>query len=112
MVLEDEVVVCAAVVSSLTWILLGQRFACSDNGLSLAKGLSHVSRALSQELRCFQPSHSGVLYSVPDGMVSHWLSSHFVGYSPRNSFSNLKQHLLPVLGLEALLGSPTCGGAI
>src|SRR6218665_3603938 len=26
------------------------------------------------------------------GMVSHWLSGHFQEYSPRNSFSNLKQH--------------------
>src|SRR6218665_2960725 len=26
------------------------------------------------------------------GMVSHWLSGHFLEYSPRNSFSNLKQH--------------------
>ena len=28
------------------------------------------------------------------GMVSHWLSGHLLGYSPRNSFSNLKQHYL------------------
>src|SRR6218665_164275 len=26
------------------------------------------------------------------GMVAHWLSGHFLEYSPRNSFSNLKQH--------------------
>ena len=41
------------------------------------------------------------------GMVSHWLSSHFLEYSPRNSFSNLKQYYLAVLGLGALLSSPT-----
>ena len=34
-------------------------------------------------------------------MVSHWLSGHFQGYSPRNSFSNLKQHYLAVLGLAS-----------
>src|SRR6218665_2795351 len=39
------------------------------------------------------------------GMVLHWLSGHFLGYSPRNSFSNLK-HYLAVLGLGALLSSP------
>src|SRR6218665_2999976 len=40
------------------------------------------------------------------GMVSHWLSGHFsTEYSPRNSFSNLKQHYLAVLGLGALLSS-------
>ena len=41
------------------------------------------------------------------GMVSHWLSGHFLEYSPRNSFSNLKQHYSAALGLEALLSSPT-----
>src|SRR6218665_1328171 len=41
------------------------------------------------------------------GMVSHWLSSHFLEYSPRNSFSNLKQHYSAALGLGALLSSPT-----
>src|SRR6218665_3331391 len=42
------------------------------------------------------------------GMVSHWLSGHFLDleYSPRNSFSNLKQHYLAALGLGALLSSP------
>src|SRR6218665_1619301 len=41
------------------------------------------------------------------GMVSHWLSGHFLEYSPRNSFSNLKQHYSAALGLGALLSSPT-----
>src|SRR6218665_3934256 len=41
------------------------------------------------------------------GMVSHWLSGHFLRYSPGNSFSNLKQHYLAALGLGALLSSPT-----
>src|SRR6218665_843110 len=40
-------------------------------------------------------------------MVSHWISSHFLEYSPRNSFSNLKQHYSATLGLGALLSSPT-----
>src|SRR6218665_1179536 len=40
------------------------------------------------------------------GMVSHWLSGHFLEYSPRNSFSNLKQHYSASLGLGALLSSP------
>ena len=46
------------------------------------------------------------------GMVSHWLSGHCQEYSPRNSFSNLKQHYSAVLGLGALLSSPTWRGAI
>src|SRR6218665_1007183 len=46
------------------------------------------------------------------GMVSHWLSSHFQEYSPRNSFSNLKQHYSATLGLRTLPSSPTCRGAI
>src|SRR6218665_3003330 len=33
------------------------------------------------------------------GMVSHWLSGHFLEYSLRNSFSNLKQHYSAVLRL-------------
>src|SRR6218665_1757326 len=41
------------------------------------------------------------------GMISHWLSGHFLEYSPRNSFSNLKQHYSAALGLGALLSSPT-----
>src|SRR6218665_1687347 len=41
------------------------------------------------------------------GMVSHWLSGHFLEYSPRHSFSNLKQHYSAELGLAALLSSPT-----
>src|SRR6218665_134127 len=32
---------------------------------------------------------------------------HFLEYSPRNSFSNLKQHYSAALGLGALLRSPT-----
>jgi len=32
-----------------------------------------------------------------------WLSSHFLEYSPGNSFSSLKQHYLTALGLGALL---------
>src|SRR6218665_693927 len=40
------------------------------------------------------------------GMASHLLSGHSLEYSPRNSFSNLKQHYLASLGLEALLSSP------
>jgi len=46
------------------------------------------------------------------GMVSHWLSGHFLEYSPRNSFSNLKQHYSAALGFGALLSSPTWRGAI
>ena len=34
-------------------------------------------------------------------MVSHWLSGHFLEYSPGNSFSNLKQHYSAALGLGA-----------
>src|SRR6218665_3949680 len=41
------------------------------------------------------------------GMVSHWLCGHLLEYSPRNSFSNLKQHYSAALGLGALLSSPT-----
>src|SRR6218665_3488426 len=41
------------------------------------------------------------------GMVSHWLSSSLLEYSPRNSFSNLKQHYSAALRLGALLSSPT-----
>src|SRR6218665_1109486 len=41
------------------------------------------------------------------GMGSHWLSGHFLEYSPRNSFSNLKQHYSAALELVALLSSPT-----
>src|SRR6218665_2339065 len=41
------------------------------------------------------------------GIVSHWLSGHFLEYSPRNSFSSLKQHYSDALGLGALLSSPT-----
>src|SRR6218665_2333634 len=41
------------------------------------------------------------------GMVSHWLSGHFLEYSPKTSFSNLKQHYSAALGLGALLSSPT-----
>src|SRR6218665_1777836 len=40
------------------------------------------------------------------GMVSDWLSGHFLEYSSRNSFSNSKQHYSAVLGLGALLSSP------
>src|SRR6218665_1247429 len=40
-------------------------------------------------------------------MVSHWLSSHFLEYSPINSFSNLKQHYSAALGLGALVSSLT-----
>jgi len=39
--------------------------------------------------------------------LSHWLYGHFQEYSPRNSFSNLKQHYSTALGLGALLSSPT-----
>ena len=46
------------------------------------------------------------------GMVSHWLSGHFLEYSTRNSFRNLKQHYSVALGLGALLSSPTWRGAI
>src|SRR6218665_4076840 len=41
------------------------------------------------------------------GMVSHLLSGHFLEYSPRNYFSNLKQHYSAALGLGALLSIPT-----
>ena len=41
------------------------------------------------------------------GTVSHWLSGHFLEYSPRNSFSNLKGHYLAALRLGAYLSSPT-----
>ena len=37
------------------------------------------------------------------GIVSQWLSGHYLEYSPRNSFSNLKQHYSAALGLGALL---------
>jgi len=40
-------------------------------------------------------------------MVSRWLSGHFQEYSPRNSFSNSKQHCSAALGSGALLSSPT-----
>src|SRR6218665_218179 len=46
------------------------------------------------------------------GMVSHWLSGHFLGYSPRNSFTNSKQHCSAALRLGTLLCSLTCRGAI
>src|SRR6218665_2612660 len=41
------------------------------------------------------------------GIVTHWLSGHFQEYSPRNSFSNLKQHYSAALGFGALLSSST-----
>src|SRR6218665_2651740 len=37
------------------------------------------------------------------GMVSHWLSHRFLEFSPRNSFSNSKQHYPAALGFGALL---------
>src|SRR6218665_884086 len=46
------------------------------------------------------------------GRVSHWLSGPFLEYSPRNSFSNLKQHYSAALWLGALLSSPTRRGTI
>src|SRR6218665_1681266 len=52
-------------------------------------------------------SRPSLLLALWYGMVSHWISSHFLEYSPRNSFSNLKQHHLAALGLGALLSSPT-----
>src|SRR6218665_2530697 len=46
------------------------------------------------------------------GMVSHWLSGHFLEYSPKNFFSNLKQHYSAALGLGALLRVGQPGASI
>src|SRR6218665_542805 len=43
----------------------------------------------------------------PSPWLAHWLSGHFLEYSLRNSFSNLKQNYPAVLGLGALLSRPT-----
>ena len=40
------------------------------------------------------------------GMVSHWLSGHFLECSPRNSFSNLKQHYSARWGWERFWVAP------
>src|SRR6218665_1286163 len=70
---------------------------------SAEQGLLHVPFARTSAMQA-RPSPWLALWY---GMVSHWLSSHFLEYSPRNSFSNLKQHYLAMLGLGALLSSPT-----
>src|SRR6218665_691704 len=85
------------------------RFVCSrmPQQIALTRNTSRasfMSHLLTPPPRIAWPSPWLALWY---GMVSHWLSSHFLGYSPRNSFSNLKQHYLAVLGLGALLSSPT-----
>jgi len=64
---------------------------------------SFVSHLLVPPPRRAGPSSWLALWS---GMVSHWLSGHFLEYSPRNSFSSLKRFSV-TLGLGALLSSPT-----
>src|SRR6218665_651429 len=65
---------------------------------------SFMSRLLAPPSCRAGPSPWSVLWY---GMISHWLSGHFLEYSPRNFFSNLKQHYSAALGLGALLSSPT-----
>src|SRR6218665_2293118 len=74
---------------------------CNFARLSRASFMSHLLAPPSCRAR---PSPWLALWY---GMVSHWLSGHFLEYSPRNSFSNLKQHYSATLGLGALLSSPT-----
>src|SRR6218665_4137166 len=49
----------------------------------------------------------GLLRGRPFGMEWSPTGSPVTEYSPRNSFSNLKQHYSAALGLGALLSSPT-----
>src|SRR6218665_1444710 len=70
---------------------------------SAEQGLLHAIFARTSTMQSQASSVVGLWY----GMVSHWLSGHFLEYSPRNSFSNLKQHYSTALGLGALLSSPT-----
>ena len=67
-------------------------------------GLLHVPLKFCSHLHDAEP---GLLRGWPFnyGIVSHWLFGHFQEYSPRNSFSNLKQHYLAALGFGALLSS-------
>jgi len=49
-----------------------------------------------------------ILSSSENRAVTHvYISGHLIEYSPRNSFSNLKQHYSGALGLGALLNSST-----
>src|SRR6218665_1963527 len=70
---------------------------------SAEQGLLHVPFDRTSTMQSGPSPWSALWYE----MVSHWLYGHFLEYSPRNSFSNLKQHYSAVLGLGALLSSPT-----
>jgi len=41
------------------------------------------------------------------GLLDRWVDRWMMEYSPRNFFSNLKQHYSATLGFGALLSSPT-----
>src|SRR6218665_1199027 len=68
---------------------------------SAEQSLFHVlfTRTSAMHSRVF----SVVSPLVCNGLPLDWLSSHFLEYSPGNSFSSLKQHYLTALGLGALL---------
>src|SRR6218665_2517132 len=72
---------------------------------SAEQGILHVQFACTSS---HPPCRAGpcLWLALWYGMVSHLLPGHFLGYSPRISFSNLKQHYLAALGLGALLSSP------
>src|SRR6218665_1037633 len=67
-------------------------------------GASFVSHLLAPP-----PRRAGLSswLALLSGLVSHWLSSHFLEYSPRNSFGNLKQHCSAAHWIGTLLSSPT-----
>ena len=72
------------------------------------------NRAVPLRSRCYPAGSQGSLLSPLSSLTCrlHCWRSWFQEYSPRNSFSNLKQHYSAALGLGALLSSPTWRGAI
>ena len=75
---------------------------------SAEQGLLHVpfARTSIMQSRAFSVVGPLVWNGLPLAL------RHSLEYSPRNSFSTLKQHYSAVLGLGALLSSPTWRGAI
>jgi len=97
-----------AVPTLLTCLALPLAFGVPATSAWLRRA-SFMSHLLAPQLCRAGPSP---WLSLWYGMVSHWLSGHFLGYSVRNSFSNLKQHYSAMLGLGALLSRPTWRDAI
>src|SRR6218665_1905441 len=60
---------------------------------SAEQGLLHVHLLAPPPYRAGPSPWLALWY----GMVFHWLSCHFLEYSPRNSFSNLKQHFMMMM---------------